>query len=91
MSARLAPGSKLAIRLLTATYQIGISPLRDALAQLSGDGLVILDLRVPAGADWVALAERVDGLAGVVDHGLFRVPLAQVLVGSPDGGCAPAG
>ena len=43
LSARLAPGSKLAIRLLTATYQIGISPLRDALAQLSGDGLVILE------------------------------------------------
>ena len=32
LSARLVPGTKLAIRLLTATYQIGVSPLRDALA-----------------------------------------------------------
>ena len=58
---------------------------------LNDDGLAILDLRVPAGADWQALAARVDDLAGVVDHGLFRVPLAHVLVGAPDGGCAPAG
>lgn len=43
LSARLVPGTKLAIRLLTATYQIGVSPLRDALAQLAGDGLVILE------------------------------------------------
>ena len=43
LSARLAPGTKLAIRVLTSTYQIGISPLRDALAQLAGDGLVILE------------------------------------------------
>ena len=58
---------------------------------LSDDGLAILDLHVPAGSDWAAVADRVDGLAGVVDHGLFRVPLADVLVGRPDGGCAPAG
>ncbi len=55
------------------------------------DGLVIIDLRVPAGTDWEALAARADGLAGVVDHGLFRVPLGHVLVGRPDGGCDPAG
>lgn len=58
---------------------------------VNDDGLAILDLHVPAGTDWGALADRVDEMAGVVDHGLFRVPLAHVLVGTPDGGCAPAG
>ena len=43
LSARLAPGAKLRLGLLTSIYQIGISPLRDALAQLAGDGLVILE------------------------------------------------
>jgi GntR family carbon starvation induced transcriptional regulator len=43
LSARLAPGAKLKIRHLSAQYQIGGSPLRDALAQLAGDGLVILE------------------------------------------------
>lgn len=57
----------------------------------SDDDLVILDLHLPAGADWEAVATRVRGVAGVVDHGLFRVPLGNVLVGRPDGGCAPAG
>jgi GntR family transcriptional regulator, carbon starvation induced regulator len=43
LSARLAPGTKLRLGLLTSIYKIGISPLRDALAQLAGDGLVILE------------------------------------------------
>src|ERR1700730_15009472 len=43
LSARLAPGTKLLLSLLTSIYRIGISPLRDALAQLAGDGLVILE------------------------------------------------
>lgn len=57
----------------------------------SDDGLAILDVRPPGGADWEAVAERIAGLAGVVDHGLFHVPLGHVLVGRPDGGCDPAG
>ncbi len=57
----------------------------------SDDDLVILDLHLPAGADWEAVAARVRGVAGVVDHGLFHVPLGNVLVGRPDGGCAPGG
>jgi ribose 5-phosphate isomerase len=56
----------------------------------SDDGLVLLDLTIPAGSDWAAVAARVEGIAGVVDHGLFRQPLEGVLVGRPDGGCAPA-
>lgn len=58
---------------------------------LSDDGLAIIDLHVPAGSDWAAVADRVAALPGVVDHGLFRVPLADVLVGRTDGGCDPAG
>ena len=57
----------------------------------SDDGLAIIDVDVPAGADWEAVAARARSLAGVVDHGLFRVPLADVLVGRPDGAWAPAG
>lgn len=57
----------------------------------SDDELAILDLAVPAGADWQAVADRVGALTGVVDHGLFRVRRSQVLVGRPDGSCAPAG
>jgi ribose 5-phosphate isomerase A len=57
----------------------------------SDDGLALVDLRVPAGADWPAVAERARSLAGVVDHGLFRVSLADVIVGRPDGVAEPAG
>jgi GntR family transcriptional regulator, carbon starvation induced regulator len=40
ISGRLAPGSKLIVRDLTTLYGIGGTPLRDALAQLVGTGLV---------------------------------------------------
>jgi GntR family carbon starvation induced transcriptional regulator len=43
LCARLAPGTKLNLRFLMPIYHVGISPLRDALAQLAGDGLVILE------------------------------------------------
>jgi DNA-binding GntR family transcriptional regulator len=43
LSGRLAPGTKLRLKLLTSIYHIGISPLRDALALLAGDGLVVLE------------------------------------------------
>ena len=58
---------------------------------LSDDGLAIIDLAIPAGADWAAVADRAASVAGVVDHGLFRVPLSDVLVGRADGGCDLAG
>jgi ribose 5-phosphate isomerase A len=51
----------------------------------SDDGLVILDLSPPPGADWPAVADRVAALPGVVDHGLFHAPLADIFVGRPDG------
>jgi ribose 5-phosphate isomerase A len=57
----------------------------------SDDGLALLDLAVPAGSDWSALAARVGALSGVVDHGLFHVDLDRVLVGRPDGSWATAG
>jgi ribose 5-phosphate isomerase A len=82
-----------------AVVPFGAAAAMHALADLSprrrpgrsDDGLVIVDLTIPAGADWAAAAERARAVAGVVDHGLFRVDLAHVLVGSPDGSWAPAG
>ena len=51
----------------------------------SDDGLILMDLCVPAGADWVEVADRAWSTPGVVDHGLFVVDPADVLVGYPDG------
>lgn len=66
-----------------------LSPVRRP--GLSDDGLAIIDLHIPEGSDWAAVADRVAALTGVVDHGLFRVDLADVLVGRTDGGCEAAG
>ena len=41
LSGQLAPGAKIVIRDLIDSYQIGVTPLRDALAQLVGSGLVL--------------------------------------------------
>lgn len=43
LSTDLAPGSKLALHHLAKQYGIGITPLRDALGQLAGDGLVVME------------------------------------------------
>ncbi len=56
----------------------------------SDDGLALIDLRVPAGASWPEIALHARTLPGVVDHGLFRVPLRDVLVGRDDGSCTTA-
>lgn len=40
VSGALAPGSKLAMELLTKRYAVGMSPLREALVRLTGDALV---------------------------------------------------
>ena len=40
---RLAPGTKLALHHLAREYGVGVTPLRDALGQLAGDGLVIME------------------------------------------------
>jgi ribose 5-phosphate isomerase A len=50
----------------------------------SDDRLALIDLRPPAGADWRLVAARARSLPGVVDHGLFEVDLADVLVGWTD-------
>ena len=69
--------------------------LRDLMpvrrAERSDDGMVLIDLAVPAGADWRTVATRARSLPGVLDHGLFEVPLADVIVGAPDGTASPAG
>jgi GntR family carbon starvation induced transcriptional regulator len=43
LSTELAPGTKLALHHLAKQYGIGITPLRDALSQLAGDGLVVME------------------------------------------------
>jgi DNA-binding GntR family transcriptional regulator len=42
LSTELKPGAKLPFYLLTKMYGVGVSPLRDALARLAGDGLVVV-------------------------------------------------
>ncbi len=43
VSGQLAPGAKLSFGPLTARYRVGLSPLREALCQLVGGGLVTLE------------------------------------------------
>ncbi|WP_226801758.1 GntR family transcriptional regulator [Alkalilimnicola sp. S0819] len=38
---RLAPGTRLAVRQLSDSYEIGASPIREALHRLVGEGLVV--------------------------------------------------
>jgi len=81
-----------------AVIPFGAGSVARALADLapvrragrSDDGLVIMDLAVPAGSDWGAVAARVAATTGVVDQGVFHVTLDRVLIGSPDGGCSTA-
>jgi len=66
-----------------------LSPTRRATR--SDDGMVLLDLAIPAGSNWDSLASRARTVPGVVDHGLFHLVMAHVLVGRPDGTATPAG
>jgi ribose 5-phosphate isomerase A len=61
----------------------GLSPSRRA--RRSDDGLTLIDVRPPAGADWEALDREIRAVGGVVDTGLFRLVADDVLVGAPDG------
>lgn len=45
IAARLAPGEKLRFDALRATYDVGISPLREALTHLASEGLVVAEQR----------------------------------------------
>jgi len=63
----------------------------DRREQDSDDAMALVDLHVPGGADWPAVADRVRALPGVLDHGLFRLLLADVLIGHPDGTVTTAG
>lgn len=56
----------------------------------SDDGMALIDLAVPAGADWQAVANRARSLPGVLDHGLFHLVLGDVLIGHPDGSVTTA-
>lgn len=56
----------------------------------SDDGMVLIDLSVPAGSDWPEVAGRARALPGVLDHGLFRLVLSDVIIGHPDGSVTTA-
>jgi DNA-binding GntR family transcriptional regulator len=43
LSGALKPAQKLGFSLLTARYRVGVSPIREALSQLVGHGLVMLE------------------------------------------------
>jgi GntR family transcriptional regulator, carbon starvation induced regulator len=43
ISTDLQPGTKLVLHHLAKQYGIGVTPLRDALGQLAGDGLVVME------------------------------------------------
>lgn len=59
----LAPGQKLSFKLLTANYQVGLSPLREALCQLVGHGLVTLESQRGFRVAPVSLADLEDVVA----------------------------
>lgn len=65
-----------------------LTPVRRATD--SDDGMALIDLAVPAGSDWAGVAERAGALPGVLDHGLFRLVLGDVMVGYPDGSVTTA-
>jgi ribose 5-phosphate isomerase A len=56
----------------------------------SDDGMALIDLALPAGSDWPAVASRARALPGVLDHGLFRLVLADVFIGRTDGSVTTA-
>lgn len=43
ISGELAPGSKLRMEMLSHRYEVGLSPLREALFRLTGDALVVAE------------------------------------------------
>src|SRR5687767_12111261 len=43
ISGELAPGTKLAMELLSKKYGVGLSPLREALVKLTGDALAVAE------------------------------------------------
>jgi ribose 5-phosphate isomerase A len=51
---------------------------------LSGDGHLVLDCMI-GDRDLEKLADELDSVPGVVDHGLFLTEADEVLLGSPDG------
>ncbi len=82
-----------------AVVPFAIAPVTRELSDLapvrrasdSDDGMALLDLAIPPGSDWAAVADRVRALPGVLDHGLFRLVLADVLIGHADGTVTTAG
>lgn len=52
---------------------------------VTDSGNLIVDVGLPQGVDVFAFAERLKGLSGVIDHGIFRGVVSTVVVGYWDG------
>jgi len=63
VSGQLAPGTKLSFAALTVRYRVGLSPLREALCQLVGGGLVTLESQRGFRVAAVSAAELADLVA----------------------------
>lgn len=65
---------------------------RDASGEAYGtdEGHLLLDCPIPTGAELDALGEAIQGVPGVVEHGLFTGVAEQALLGEDDGGLVVA-
>ncbi|WP_347266320.1 ribose-5-phosphate isomerase RpiA [Paracoccus sp. (in: a-proteobacteria)] len=61
---------------------------RDGQPVLTDEGNHVLDLALESIPDATALAERLAGIAGVVEHGLFLNICQLAIIGRPDGSVA---
>ncbi len=52
---------------------------------LTDSGNMILDVKAPTGVDIFEFGERLKGMTGVVDHGIFRHLASTAIIGYPDG------
>jgi GntR family carbon starvation induced transcriptional regulator len=67
LSARLRPSQKLSFRALVSRYGVGMTPLREALFLLAGDGLVVLESQRGFQVAPVSLDDFLD-ISGVRGH-----------------------
>jgi ribose 5-phosphate isomerase A len=69
---------------VAALAAAGLEPrLRDGV--VSDNGGLLCDLTIPPAADLAALAAALDGMTGVVEHGLFLTEAERAFVGTADG------
>lgn len=63
ISGALPPGTKLAMEMLTRRYDVGLSPLREALVKLTGDALAVAEGQRGFWVSQISLAELQDTMS----------------------------